>query len=359
MKKIPYMLIAGFAILILIFPEISVSAAIDALSLCGEVIVPSLFPFFVCAGLLIHSGICQRLSVLLGPVMKPLFNVSGCGSAALVLGTISGYPQGAITACDLYRSGYLSKYEAERLLAFCNNSGPLFVISAIGIATYSSAKTGLFLYLSHLVAALIVGIIFRFYKKDRHSAPEYSINQQEIPFTEAFSGVLQSAVSNILTVCGAIVFFSVFSALLTRFLPENNGVSAMISGILELSGGNRMIKYASIPTLYKLLMSAFTVGFAGICIHLQVAAIASRYGLSLVPYIIGKLLQGVITVLIFLSVVKFFPQYVPTFAGSSAGAGMFFGSLYTATTIVFLLALAILIFTFRATKKGDVKTFRG
>ena len=45
-------------------------------------------------------------------------------------------------ASELYANNYISKTEAERLLAFCNNSGPLFILGSVGIAIYSNIKYG-------------------------------------------------------------------------------------------------------------------------------------------------------------------------------------------------------------------------
>lgn len=352
MKKVlPYAIVALITILMLAFPETSVRSAKSALNLCLDVIIPSLFPFFVCSGLLIHSGICRHLASFLEPVMKPVFNVGGCGAAAFVLGTLSGYPQGAITACNLYQSGYLSKSETERLLAFCNNSGPIFVLSAVGIATYSSIKTGIILYISHLIASIIVGVIFRFYRKNSHTAPKYSVNQPDLPFSETFSSVLRDSVSNILTVCGAIVFFGTVSGLILQFFPNDGVVKALFSGILELSQGNRVIADSSLSVPTKLALSAFSVGFAGICVHLQVAAIVSRHHLSLAPYLFGKLLHGLLSAGITLSYL-YFSRTSPTFSASDTvfGSGLCLGSLYTTITMLFLTLAGFVLNAKRAQK---------
>ena len=108
----------------------------DAMDMCYEIIIPSLFPFFVCSGLLIYSGFGSIIANLAQGIMRPIFNVAPAGAAAFVMGILSGFPSGAICTADLYRCGNLSKSEAERLLAFCNNSGPLFIIGAIGRALY-------------------------------------------------------------------------------------------------------------------------------------------------------------------------------------------------------------------------------
>ena len=119
-------------------PQESMDAARDGLALCGNVIIPSLFPFFVLSSLVVELGMSRYLGRLLEGVMAPLFRVGGACSSALALGFVGGYPVGARTAIALYENGQCSKTEAERLLAFCNNSGPAFILGVVG----TSASTG-------------------------------------------------------------------------------------------------------------------------------------------------------------------------------------------------------------------------
>lgn len=115
---------------LLLLPEISAQAARDAMLLCAQTLIPSLFPFFVLSSLLIACGASELLSALLSPLMRPLFGLSGTGAAALALGLCGGYPVGARTAAELVENGALSRDEGERLLAFCNNAGPGFLACA-------------------------------------------------------------------------------------------------------------------------------------------------------------------------------------------------------------------------------------
>jgi len=347
-RAVPYLFVAFVALMILLYPQNAITSAKSGMSLCYEVIIPSLFPFFVCSGLLIYSGFTKILARISGPLMKPLFNVGGPGSTALTLGMISGYPLGALTACQLYESGYISKTETERLLAFCNNSGPLFILGAVGSAIYSSVRIGVVLYISHILATLLVGFLFRFYARDKHTAPIYSVNQAEDGFSQVFSKVLASSINSILTVSGAVIFFGVVSGIITTHLPFNDAVKSIIIGILELTGGTKAIAETALPIAVKLTLSAFIVGFAGICVHIQVAAIVAKYHLSLVPYILGKILHGLIsagfTYLYFCT----FPPKVSVFKNTSAAlsAGFCMSSLYSVINILFFVVFGILVITF-------------
>ena len=146
---------------LLLLPEISAQAARDAMLLCAQTLIPSLFPFFVLSSLLIACGASELLSALLSPLMRPLFGLSGAGAAALALGLCGGYPVGARTAAELVENGALSQEEGERLLAFCNNAGPGFLLGVCGAGVFSSSRAGAALYLTHVAAALCAGLLIR------------------------------------------------------------------------------------------------------------------------------------------------------------------------------------------------------
>lgn len=272
--------------------------------MCYELIIPTLFPFFVCSGLLIYSGFGTVLAGVSGKIMRPLFNVSPSGSAAFVLGIISGFPLGAVTAVQLYKSGNLSKSEAERLLSFCNNSGPLFIIGSIGTAIYSNPLWGAILYAIHIFSSVLVGILLRFYKKNKHTSPPTRVNSIELSLPEVFSTALSEAAKNIITVCFSVIFFSSLSRVLLINTQLPSVLDAAVSGIFEFSTGVLKIAELKKSVCERLVLTSFIVGFSGLCVHMQVLSVASGAGLSLKPYIIGKFLHAFIAAVITAAVFK-------------------------------------------------------
>ena len=93
-----------------------------ALGLCAELIIPSLFPFFVVSIILNRLGLPGFLARVCTPAARFLFGVSGAGSSALIMGLMGGYPLGAAYIADMHESGAIDTAEAEQLLGFCNNS---------------------------------------------------------------------------------------------------------------------------------------------------------------------------------------------------------------------------------------------
>ncbi len=274
----------------------AMAAGFEAVLHCANTIVPALFPYMICSGILVQSGFSSVLSRYLSFIMRPLFNVPGSSALAFVLGCLGGYPIGAVCAADLYSSGECSKNEAERLIAFCNNSGPLFIVSVIGIGIFGDALVGKLLYISHLFSAVLTGIILRSFAKSPLDSPK--LLPKSVPHkTEkpllAIGAVMDSSVFNILKICGFVIFFSVFAKMLpqTRLLP-------FVHSALEISGGTAQIANSDLELSLKMALISFFIAFSGVSVLLQVAAVTSKAGLSLKPYLLGKLIQGTLSFVI-------------------------------------------------------------
>lgn len=355
LKKIfIYVFAIGAVILLVSSASDAISYASDALDICFEMIVPSLFPFFICSGILIYSGFCELLAKAFRFCMYPLFRVSPAGSSAFILGIISGYPLGAVTAGELYANSYLSKTEAERLLAFCNNSGPLFILGSVGIAIYANIKYGIALYIAHILAALTVGILFRFYGRNRHSAPPSRMSSPDRSIGEIFDISLQNGIRNILTVCAAVLFFSVISRLLLGLIPATSTSYAILSGIMEFVTGTVNIASLNIAIAKKLILTSAIVGFAGISVHAQVMAVIAKYHLSLVPYIIGKIMHGIIAAVYMFIYLRINPitaaVFSPSMSLSFASVSAF--ETITASVVVIMCFICALALCLKERKKG-------
>lgn len=298
---------------LLLWPEQAVAAARDGLRLCGNVIVPSLFPFFVLSSLVVELGLSRYLGQLFQRFMVPLFRVNGACASALALGFVGGYPVGARTAIALYRSGQCTKTETERLLAFCNNSGPAFIFGVVGAGIFHSGPAGLLLYLTHVAASLAVGLLFRFYKP--HDGPASPRGSGSVQFQTgnagaAFTRSVTGALSGILNICAFVICFTVILRLLTlcgaldlaaevlAFLFRPLGMDRiwarrLLTGVVELSSGVTALSGGAISG--QLSMAAFMLGWAGLSVHCQVLAFLGDSGLSMGTYLSGKLLHGILS----------------------------------------------------------------
>lgn len=338
---LPFILVL-FTICLVVFSSSNLTATKNGLTLWATCVVPSLFPFFVITNLLSHTKVVSVIGKLLDKFMRPLFNVPGIGGFAFVMGLISGYPVGAKIVADFREKGLVTQDEGERLLAFTNNSGPLFILSSVGIALFGDAKTGLLLLGTHILACITVGIILaRFSKRNRfensydtiknkfeRKNDSQSCNSENITFKnlgEVLTSSINSSISTILMIGGFVVIFSVIISILnqtnildnlsTSLYPILNFLNIdlefakpLLSGILELTNGVNLV--ANIPTKLisqNIVLSAFLLGFGGFSVLLQVYSIVSKTDLSMKKYLVGKFLQGIIAGIYTFLALKFLP----------------------------------------------------
>ena len=313
---------------LMLYPKESMAAVRDGLQLCYNVIIPSLFPFFVLSALVVDLGLAGHLGRALEGVMRPLFRVPGACAPAFALGFVGGYPVGARTALQLYEKGMCTKTEAERLLSFCNNSGPAFILGVVGAGVFASSRVGVLLYLAHAAASLCVGLLFRFYHSgstatDKRPSPRFEAQR----FTVALTGAIKNSFLSTLNICAFVVFFTVvikllflsgllpaLAALLGQLLAPLGFTQAwaerLLTGVIELSSG--VWSLSGDGTLAgKLSMAAFMLGWAGLSVHCQVLSFIGGSGLSVRTYIVGKFLHGGLSAAFVALLYRLFPLKAP------------------------------------------------
>ena len=337
LKKIffPFIFIS-FTLCLLIFSKSNLSAVKSGLSLWANSVVPSLFPFFVATELLMHTDIVMQLGLLLNKYMKPLFNIRGEGAFCFIMGIISGYPIGAKIASNFRMNNVCSKEECERLLSFTNNSGPLFIIGTVGILMFKNTTIGFLLFITHILACISVGIVFRFWKKNSSSKLSFCKQHEKISLKnnicfsnlgEVLAESITNSVSTIILIGGFVVIFSsiisifnasgllnvinnIFSPITDFFNINSSFSSSFFTGLLEITNGINSISNIPCKKIsINIVLSAFLLGFGGISVFLQVLSIISKTDLSIKPYIYGKLLQGILSALytyLFLNFIPFF-----------------------------------------------------
>ena len=314
---------------LVLFTKSNFNAAKKGITLWANNVVPSLFPFFVAVELLKHTNLIYYLSIKLDKYMKPIFNLPGVASFPFVMGLISGYPVGAKIVSDLYSNYLCTQKEAERMLAFTNNSGPLFIIGTVGCSFYSNTSIGILLLISHILSSICVGIILGIISRIKSATNTFTANSTQSASANNFSSLLQddiriadlggilgsaivSAIKSILMIGGFVTIFSVILSILNNtkiltiisyfisniFHINPDYIVGLLTGFLEFTNGLYKISTINNKMLsINLILSSFIIGFGGISVTLQVLNIISKNKLSIKTYIFGKLLHGTISAL--------------------------------------------------------------
>ena len=252
------------------------------------------------------------------------------------MGLISGYPVGAKIACDFRVNNICSKEECERLLSFTNNSGPLFIVGTVGISMFGNSTIGLLLLITHILACITVGIIFRFWKFGKKSSDYVSTKTsasskyRNVSFSnlgEVLGKSITNSISTILMIGGFVVIFSsiisilkssgILSSLVVLLTPafnflhiDSSFVYGILTGLLEITNGISSVSSINIKCIsINVIITAFLLGCGGLSVLLQVLSITSKTDLSIKPYFYGKLLHGALAAFYTFIAISVFPFF--------------------------------------------------
>lgn len=282
------------ALLLLTCGNTAAQGVRDGISLCLASVIPALFPFFVAAQLLTSLGAAEVLGRAAGPLFRRLFGIDSAGAAAFLLGLLGGYPVGAKTTGSLVWQGLLSPEDGARLLTFCNNAGPAFILGIVGGGVFHSPRAGVWLYLLHAASATAVGLLLcRAGGATKppavpRTAPAMPTKKPPASLAAAFIEAVQSGVHAMAGVCGFVIFFLV---LLRLAEGAFGSLPPLAAGLLELTNGILRLT----PDRRGFITAAGLLGWGGLSVHGQTAAVLSGSGISLRRYLPAKALQGALS----------------------------------------------------------------
>ncbi len=320
--KISTALVIYIILGLILKPQLCMLSATEGIELCVKTIIPSLFPFFVCSKILVKNGFAERLGKTFGFLMRPVFNVPGCGAFAFVTGLLSGCPAGASTVVDLYEKNMCTRAEAQRMLCFCNNSGPLFILGSVAVGMLGFGEIGVTLYVSHVLSAIAVGFVMSNYKRSE------TVERLCCPSANKSCDIVGESMREAVLLTGYVCGFVIFFAVVTGIVKESGIVNAIaqrtsfadtaggiLLGMLEMTNGISHIAKCHI-SLSSLCAISFVIGFGGFSVILQVYGIVKRYNLSIMLFSVVKLMQGVLSAFVTFLIVSFCSIHLPVFAES-------------------------------------------
>ena len=273
--------------LFLIFgAEISVGIR-SGISVCGEVVIPSLFPFMILAEFVALSGASDTLSKPISPFTWWLFGLPKVTAAPILLSFISGYPVGASLARRLYDSGKISRSDAEKMLTFTVNSSPAMLIFAVGMGMLGGKEYGYLLYIVHILASVLNGILFSRIilnlganrRVEKVNLPtfnaqntiqtigqksSYGITKKDgtphYNIADAFVTATADASVSMLKICGCVILFAGIVASIKS--------ARILALILEVTVG------CKVAINYGIKAISAVVGFGGISVIMQVMTVS-------------------------------------------------------------------------------------
>lgn len=272
---------SSLLLLLILDAKTAFTGASAGVQTCLKTIIPSVLPFIFIGGFL-----CAACSTISCPLIEKWLKIPRYSLGYLLTGLICGYPVGAKTLQEAYRSGQIDRTTASRMCCFCNNPGPAFIIGVLS-SVLSSWKISLVIWLIQILSAVITGILL----PGNAVANDTRTSTSEIHMHLQMKNTL-SAVANI---CGWVILFkailSYMDIWVMPYLPKL--AQCLLAGFLELANGLCMLSLIESDAL-QLIVATAMLSFGGMCVYFQSRSLAPE--LVDKHYILYKILQSLIAI---------------------------------------------------------------
>jgi len=263
----------------------------------------------------------------------------------LLSSVIGGYPAAAKCINDLVLESSVERKTAEKMLCYCVNAGPPFLIAAVGIGIFGSIETGFLLFAAQFISAAIIALFVSFFiKKETNNGYIEQIFRKNTAECAVESVI--SAAESCFRMCAFIVIsFGVleiaFSGTAFSALAENAELKALFSGFFEVT--SCCFTCGEIEGFSAIIIAGAAASFSGISVILQIAAVTSESGISLLPFIISRFFHAVLTAGILRIFLSFFGGAVETFAVKGGNYEAILSASVPAAVSLFCMAALFLL----------------
>lgn len=321
-------------IFLFIFSEAFLKGINAGLLNCVNIVIPSLFPFMTAASLAGSGNLPKPLKKAIEPITQFLFHLPAESITAIILGQLGGYLSGVKTTEALCNNGIISQSQAKRMLFFCISPGIGFTVNALGNAMLSSREAGKVILLSVCISSLMLGVLTRFFADRKNDS--FDFRQKTPDFSSAVVNSVTGSAYAMLAACAFVAVFSGFSAVCDQYI-KNETAKLIINCFSEVT--NTCAMYSG---KFTFPATAAVCAFGGICVHLQVFALAKNAKPDIFRFYLFRFLHSALSFILCSIILKFHPIEKEVFISVSDNFSAFSFSAPAAISLLFMCALLIL-----------------
>ena len=304
MKKICIIGIVGIIILIefICEPDLLISGAKQGIVVCGNIVIPSLFPFTAITIFIFRSGIFKYIEKFITPVTRRLFGINGECFCVFIMSFLGGFPVGAKLINELIKNNSINKKTASRMICYCVNSGPAFMVFGIGQTILNNLTLGWIIYLSNIISSLLMCFAFSYVEK-KEKTPQNNKQNLNNNSSDTFVNSVLDAFSSVIGICGFVILFSSIISIFSSLSKASEIIKILLS-LLEVSNGIIMFSksYYFLP---------FLSGFAGLCVHMQILSVSKDYKINYWLFLLSRIISGLLSSGITIMIIKLLNLTLP------------------------------------------------
>lgn len=247
------------------------------------------------------------MSKLLSPIAKT-FNLPKSCSYVVFMSFLSGYPIGAKLTLDCYENNLISDNDVIPLLSIASTSGPVFVIGTVGSMLFDNVKIGIICYVSHIIGALINGIL---YKNNNYKTDENGYVKL-VKYDNVLKDSVYNSVISVLTVGGFIAISSFIIDILNDIKLTNilskpienifgysnisiETAKGFTMALFEITKGLKVISTTNVSIYVIIPLATFLISFGGLTIILQCFSFVEKLKIKFSAFIKIKTTQAIIS----------------------------------------------------------------
>lgn len=286
-------IIWGLIVLFIIQPGVAHDGAEAGARLFVHALLPYLLPYIILTQWLLKMPISLKKTAPWRRYIK-----------AYALGSFGGFPVGAVIVSEMTHSGELSQRQGALLLAACHAPGPMFVIGFVGTELFGDSGTGWKLLIAIHIANILFFFITLFFLNASTELKTTDLPSSAKRIQTPLLDSIKESSNIIILVATTVIFFSALGTVLSTVIASTFSMDTGIVQTLTLSlfemttGVQSATVHFSDFAIFPLLIAAI-ISFNGMSIHMQVTVIASSTGMSMRPYIFGRLWSVIFVPIIF------------------------------------------------------------
>lgn len=280
--------------IILIYPTFVIHEVQTALSVFITKYFPAVFPIYIITDLLINYHFPEKMARFLESFCKRVLHCNGNCAFVIIMSMVSGFPSGAKYTKALLQEKSISLSLANYLITFTHFSNPLFILGTCFLITKNRMMT-IFILICHFFANFIIAFLVRPKWEEGFSLKERRPSKS---FIVAFTDSIFATFKLMFLILGTSIIFFLFSGIVTSSFHMGS-FSYLVTGLLELTKGIQMIP-VQLSVLFKAITILFFLSFGSLSIHMQVLSIIKDTGICYRYFLLGRICQAGISILLFL-----------------------------------------------------------
>ncbi|MDE6285173.1 MAG: hypothetical protein K2M17_05450 [Bacilli bacterium] len=267
-RKLLYLTILGFIILIFKNYNIVLSSTIEAVNIWLYKVFPYLFIMIIANDLLINADFAHLFPNNL--------------SYIFIMSLLSGTPTSAYIITNLYQEKKISNNNANYALLFTYFCNPLFLFTILNLIFPKTNIPLKLIGIHYLSNILIYFFVHKHLDKEKSTRSRCQFN-----LTQA----IKKSITTTTMVLGAITFYMVLSQIILNTFLLPTKINLLFQGTLEVTQGLNALIGLSYSLKIKELFACFFISFGGLSIHTQIKCILEETDLEYRYFLFGRFFQ--------------------------------------------------------------------